>query len=352
MKFAPFLVPALLLLPFVPVPADTLTDLFPPDTRLVVGIRVHNLVLSSVAQNLAPQVRAAAADWLKAVSFDGVDLLRDIDEVVIASSAKGPNSPSIIVVTGRFNLPRLSDSAKPYHNVPVIAGETEASTVVALLDAGTVVIGDPALVRAAIDQRGRKARIDSALNDRITSLRQRYDFWGLGDRPEGFTAPIPEAALMQCMDRFQFGMQVANGVELTAEIHPRNSKESEKLGDAIQKIAALLKGPETSPSGTRFDLQSDGGTWRLTLSMPEVELKKAIEAQTGVVLPAMAPATAAIPEAPVTGPNAAPEAVPVVAAAAPAPVPPPATPVNPQGTHKPAGPEAHDTVVFTLPGKK
>jgi hypothetical protein len=237
----------------------------------------------------------------------------------------------------------------------VIENTGAGDTMVAFFDSSTVVLGSPALVRAAIDQRSsHKVKIDAALNDRITSLRQRYDFWGLGERPEGFAPPVAEATLVESIDRFQFGIQVSNGLELTAEIHPRSSKESEKLNAAIQQIAALLKGPEESQSGTSFDLKSEGGTWKLTLSMPEAELKKAIEVQTGVASPATTSVSPAVPELPETGPTAAPEPVaqPVTPAAIPvAPAAPPANPAR-AAARKPAAPESHDTVILTLPGKK
>jgi hypothetical protein len=187
---------------------------------VVFGIRVHGLVLSSMAHTFAAQAQTAAAGWLKAVPLDGIDLLRDIDEILIASSAKAQSPSSLIVVTGRFDVARLTEGATRYHGVPLLAGETETDNVVALLDSGIALIGDPARVRAAIDQRGGKNRIDAALNDRITSLRQRYDIWGLGERPEGFVPPIPEVKVVESIERFQFGMQMANGLELGAEITP------------------------------------------------------------------------------------------------------------------------------------
>jgi hypothetical protein len=339
MKFTRLLLPFALILSSLPAAADTLTDLLPPDTKVVFGIRVHNLVFSSVAQSFAAQAQEAAAGWLKAVPLDGVNLLRDVDEVLIATGM-GPNSGALIVVTGRFDLARLAEGARIYHNVPLLGGENEGESAVALLDAGTALIGNPTLVHAAIDRRGGKSKIDPALNDRITSLRQRYDIWGLGAGPQGLPAPVPEAKVLEAIDRFQFGMQLANGLEVSAELHARSAKDEEKLQTVLDGIAAFLKAP-------KFDLQADGRTLKLTVSMPEADLQQAIEAQAAMRAPAavtaVAPATA--PEAPENGPNATPEPAP---ATAPAPVA-SATPA-PSAKPKPADP--HDTVVLMLPGKK
>src|ERR1700691_2404274 len=102
MKLARCVLPVLFALRALPAAGDTITDLFPPDTKVVFGIRVHNLAISSVAQSFAAQAHAAAAGWLKAVPMDGIDFLRDIDEVLIASSGKGPNPSALVFVTGRF----------------------------------------------------------------------------------------------------------------------------------------------------------------------------------------------------------------------------------------------------------
>jgi hypothetical protein len=349
-----------------PAPADTLTDLLPPNTKVVLGIRVHNLAVSSVVRSFAAQAQVALSGWLKAVPLDGIDLLRDIDEVLIASSGNGQNPPAIIVVTGRFDVAHLAEGAQRYHEVPLLTGEKETDSVVALLDAGTALIGDPALVRAAIDQRGGKARIDSALNDRITSLRQRYDVWGLGTQAEGFALPIPEAKVLESIDRFQFGLQLETGLELSAEIHARSPEDADKLGTAFGAISAIFKGQELSASATRFDLHSEAGSLKLTVSIPEEQLKQVIEAETATLSPVSlesatpapsAPSSPAAAEAVETGPDTAPEPSPAQApATVPPTAPPAATPqaTTPQALAKPAASKMieSDTVILMLPGKK
>jgi hypothetical protein len=360
MSLVRVLLPILLTLRAAPAAADTLTDLLPPDAKVVFGIRVHNLAISSVAQTFAGQAQAAAAGWLKAVPLDGIDFLRDIDEILIASSGRGQTPPALIVVAGHFDMARLAEGASHYYReVPLLAGNSDNQALVALLDHGTVLLGDANLVRAAIDQRAGKNRIDPALNDRITSLRQRYDIWGLGERTEGFAASAPKAKVLDSIDRFQFGVQLASGLELGAEIHARSPEDAQKLHDVVAMIAAMVKG-QSSTSGARFDLQADGGTLKLDVYIPDAELKKAIRSQTAAFLPVSTTAPIAAPiaasEAPETGPNAAPE---WLAEAAPAT---PRAPVAASSTPKPVTPmpaamkscvvAEQDTVVFTLPGKK
>ena len=330
----------------LPAGADTLTDLLPPGTKVVFGIRVHNLALSSVAQEFAAQAQTAAAGWLKAVPLDGIDLLRDIDEVLIATSGKGPNPPSLIVVTGRFNIARLAEGAERYHGIAMLSGDAESGTAVALFENGTALIGDTPLVRSAIDHRGGKGRIDPTLNDRITSLRQRYDIWGLGEPADGLTSPIPEAKMLESVDRFQFGMQLANGLELTAEIHARSAEDGEKLNTALGMLAALLQGHGQSANGSKFDLKSEGGTLKLLVSISDEDLKKALSVETATLSSVkMQSAT------PVVSSNEPAETGPSVPAETPAPAPVPA-PVAPKPIAAKTPDTETDTVIFKLPGKK
>ena len=96
----------------------------------------------------------------------------------------------------------------------------------------------------------------------------------------------------------------------------------------------MLKAQQPSASGVKFDLEADGGTLKLHVSIPEEELRKAIQTET-TTLSQMA------------GLTSAPAHTPAVPPAASAPY---------KGAAKAAAAEAVDnegnTVVVRLPGKK
>ena len=356
MQFVRCLLPVLVSLSALPAAADNVTDLLPPDTKMVFGIRVHNLMLSPMAKTIAAQAQAAGAGLLQGVPAAGVDFLRDIDEVLIATAGKGQNPPTLIVVTGRFDLARLAEGARHYYrDVPLLGGDSLGNGVMAPLDRGLAVLGDRNLVRAAIDQRSGSNHIDAALNDRITSLRQRYDIWGLGEQLGGFQAPVPQVKALESIDRFQFGMQLASGLELGAEIHARSPEDADKLRSVIEMIAAMLKG-KASGSQAKFDLQADGDTLKLDVYIPESELKKVVETERAALSPVsiagptvMAEGSDAAPEAGNDPPPAGPPPAPATAAVAVAA--PPAKAVSKSLTPLVCEPD-QDTVVFKLPGKK
>jgi hypothetical protein len=202
----------------------------------------------------------------------------------------------------------------------MVGGGKDGKGVLALLDETTLLAGDTLAVRAAIDRRGRKAPLDGAFAARVQSLRERFDVWGTGERPEGFVAPTGKNEQLDSMDRFEFGVRISHGFELGAEIHARSPKEAEKMAASLQLMKAMMSAQdELAP---KIDLQVNDGTIKISLAISEEGVKKMMAARRGASAPMLSP---------VTGP-------PVIVSSE-------STLPAPDG--KPTG-----TTVFVLPGKK
>ena len=338
MKLAQSLLVLLVAVRAVPAADRSLTDFFPAGTKVVFGINVRKVAESSLAQagltqaKAQVQAQAAVADWFKLASLAGFDPLRDIDEVLVATNGEGQNPPSLIVATGRFDVARLAQGAKRYLDVPLLGGDKPTDGVVALLNASTALGGDRPTVLATLDHLGNGAQIDRALAQRIAAARTRYDIWGLGDRPEGFVAPTPQASGLESIDRFQFGVSLSHGLVLGAEVHARSPKDAEQLSAMLGMVQTMIKAKQPSAGGAKFDVHTEDGTFKLTMTIPEAELLKAVQMQTSAPTQAMAakPAARATPSV---------SAVPAKEPAKPAP---PAMVFDNDG----------NTIILTLPGGK
>src|ERR1035441_5800226 len=298
MKLAQPLLVFLLAVRAIPAADRSLTDFFPAGTNVVFGINVRKVAESPLAQagltqaKAQVQAQAAAADWLRIASLAGFDPLRDIDELLVATNGEGQNPPSLIVATGRFDVARLAQGAKRYLDVPLLGGDKPTDGVVALLNASTALGGDRPTVLATLDHLGNGAQIDPALAQRIAAARGRYDIWGLGDRPEGFVAPTPEASALESIDRFQFGVSVSHGLELGAEIHARSSKDAEQLSATLGMLQAMIQAKQPTAGAAKFDVHAEDGTIKVSMTVPEAEVLKAIETQAGAaVTPTDSPQT-------------------------------------------------------------
>ena len=135
-----------------------MTGYFSPDTKVVLGVNVRNLVDAGLFQEVAGS--------LPKEILPGFDVMKDLDEVIIGTNGNGEKPPSLAVLRGRFSMEKFARDATRYNGVPVLGP-------VALIDETTAIAGDMELVHAAID---RREQFMNAL-PRIDAMRQRYSIW-------------------------------------------------------------------------------------------------------------------------------------------------------------------------------
>src|SRR6184192_980253 len=144
---------------------SALPDFLPPGIKVMFGIQVRRIATSRLAQGLPADATAmgGTGDWQKIVSLAGFDPIKDIEEVLVASTGAGGHSlssarqapPILLIARGNFNVERFQAYARPYHGVPVLGGGAGSTSIVAILDASTAIMGDLSEVHDAIDRRGK-----------------------------------------------------------------------------------------------------------------------------------------------------------------------------------------------------
>ena len=199
------------------------------------------------------------------------------------------------------------------------------------LDAATILTGDTAAVHAAIDRRGQGAVFDGVLQSRVQSLRERFDIWGTGERPEGFTPLTGKNEQLDSLDRFQFGVRISKGFELDAELHSRTPKDAEKLAASLQLMKMMMGGQDQL--APKLDVQVADGTLKISLEMSEEGVKKlmATRRATGAPAGGLPVIVRSESTAPAGGPPV------IVSSESSVPVP---------------GSQSGGTTIVTLPGKK
>jgi hypothetical protein len=264
---------------------DDALDFLPGNTKVVFGIRVSAIMQSAAFKDTGTGAQKLGEEWSKLVAVTGFDPLHDIDEILVGSPADNEKASGIVVLRGRFNPERMSAGAARYHGVAIMRDSRIGDSLLALLDATTVVAGDAATVHAAIDRRGQDAGLDAALVERVQSLRERFDLWGTGERPEGFVPPTGKNEGLDSMDRFEVGVRMTKGFELSAEMHARSMKDAEKLAASMEAAKAMMAMSGRDLSGTKIDVQVKEGTVKVSLAISEDELKKMLAAQKAASAP-------------------------------------------------------------------
>jgi len=286
-----------------------LPDCIPPETNVVFGVSLRRVLDAPVVQSIRSDVQKMTADLMKSVQLSALEMMKnvpaptlelmknspapgfdprtDVDDVIFASGAENGKPTALIVLRGRFDVSRFPGPSTSYKGVSIFGGDRQGDgsmplglrdSAVAVLDPYTVVIGNRAQLHAAIDRRGRPSGVSPALAEKARSMADRFEIWGVGDLPKGYLPPSGAPGELDSIDHFEFGASLRQGLEITTEMHVRSPKDAEKMAESIQSIEAMLKN-QPSASGTKFDLRASYGTIRLSILVPEEDLKKGIEAQ-------------------------------------------------------------------------
>jgi hypothetical protein len=264
-----------------------LPDFLPPDTKVVVSVNIHGLINSPMLKSVG-DARGVSSQYLNGMPLDGLDLAKDLDDLTIASTGDGEKAPALLVLRGRFP----GGLVRPGIQQP---DPKQPNSAYALLDPNTLIGGDLALVRTAMNGR-MKSPLSPALAERIAALEGRYDLWAVGEVPKGIHTATTQSPEIEAIDRFEFGVSLRSGLDLAAQIHVRTAKDTEKLLQTMKLLEMMVAmQPKTGVSGTKFDLKSDTNTISLSLFIPEEDLKKAIEAQKGQWQSTAAPKPAPTP---------------------------------------------------------
>lgn len=284
------------------------SEFFPPQTRIVIGLSLRALLDSPLFEAAGGGATLTAA----AGPFAGIDPLKDLDSIVIATEGDTASAPGIVVARGRFRP--TAAAAIQHAGIPIYE---DKKGVLALLDENTAIAGSLADVKAAIDRRGAASTLAAALAARIAAV-EANDFWAVGD-----VAASKAGGKAASIDRFDFGASLRKGLEVHGSVHLRSPEEAAQFAMMIKMFEGML---QTQPSKTaaKFNLRADGGTLKLDLFIPEAELKRTVTTQKSVLagmvrsqfpgaIPAAAAAAAPAPTpswGPVGGPVSRPPATP------------------------------------------
>ncbi|HWC95192.1 MAG TPA: hypothetical protein VG456_00545 [Candidatus Sulfopaludibacter sp.] len=257
---------------------SALTDFIPPQTKVVIGFNLRNVIDAMFLPALKSDPNSMAAMLLAQNSFKGMDPLKDIDSVLIVATGQEQTPTGLAILRGRFDAKSIPGNAQ-YHGIPVMTAEKDPKSLTALLDGFTAIAGDIDQVHAAIDRMGKPHVLDPALAARITALSAKFDVWGMGDSAKGFPAAKGQPGGLDALDHFEFGATYRKDLTIEAEAHVRQGQDTKKMRESLSFLETMLNGKQTASNGTKFDLQSKNGTFKLSLFIPEAELKKAMAAQ-------------------------------------------------------------------------
>ena len=316
------IIPALLAISAAPVILNGQTNSGQGEAALSRYVQPNANLLIGVNWSLIRQSQSGEAlqkKWLDTNAslrgIPGLEFLQDIDRILVSGRSPGKEvaDPELLIALGgHFDLPKLRKALLSYGLKPQLfnsiqvyrpQGTNGQSMAVVLLNAQTVLLGDPHSVFATLERSASpQATPDSnAVLARSHEMDANYDIWVIGNGLNALTGDrMPDffgVKDLAAEERgFEAGVAVRNG--LTADFNMRFETE-QAAKSAVLKVEELIKtsakdkGVEAVLAGLEKNLRitSEGPTAKINLRLTQQELEATA---TTVVRSRMQAATASL----------------------------------------------------------
>jgi hypothetical protein len=252
---------------------------------------VRDLANSELRQKLR-QFEPSADARNKFEEETGIDVERDVDEIVAAAWSDGasPQSPPLVLARGRFDADRVETLVRQHGGaVEDYKGKrllviTDASHTVAVsfVEAGLVAAGDAAAVRRAIDTKlsGANSVTDNAelmklikdVNDGNAWAVAKFDSLAAGPFPTG-ALPKELAQQLPPINWLAASGHIDSGVRGVVRVEAKDEKSAEDLRQVVRGFMALARlqagqRAEFSELVNSLELGGQGTTITLGFSLP------------------------------------------------------------------------------------
>jgi len=277
-----------------------LLNLVMPDAQVVAGVNVAKAKTSSFGQFVLRQM-PENSDFAKFVSESGFDPRRDLQEVLMATTA-GQHS-GLVAARGSFDAARIIAlaTADGKHTVAtyngtqlLISADATSRQALALFDGNFAVAGDVDLVKAAVDRRKTHNAISPQLASKV-AMYGAADAWtvslvplsGLGGKAEGAGAgPLTgmfQGDLLKNVTETSGSVTFDSPVQVTGELVANSDKDATALRDVIKFLASMIQtsggeaGAQVATLVQSLNVTTEGRTLKLALAIPEAQLEALIQ---------------------------------------------------------------------------
>jgi hypothetical protein len=266
----------------------------PPDTKALISIDWKRVRQSQIGTMIR-------AKWVAGSAIPGVELLNDVDRVVIASPARNPadapteEAPMLIVVGGHFDLAQVrgiltAQGAKPqlFNNVQVYRpqGNSGKEMAFVLLDAQTILIGDPHSVFGSLERTPfpMPPPDPTSLLARAAQLDSSYDAWALMTMPgvlasDRLMAMFAGGELGTEAQGVEIGFSLRTGFTLDTTVTFQSEAAAKRMASELSRLLKLavkdkIGEPAMVDMEKKLKVASEGSLVKIAMRMTQPELDK------------------------------------------------------------------------------
>lgn len=285
---------------------SSLLPLVMPDAKVVTGLNVSQSQASPFGQYILSQMKPGS-DFDKLSAAVGFDPRRDLREVVAASPVVDPSAATsdhgLILGRGSFQPAKIAVAAKlsgsstiTYKGFEILSNTANGKNGgLTFLDSSTVVLGDLASVKGAIDRRAAGTAFSGPLADEARQISSVDDAWFVSSVPSSFLAgKLPgagggngpgfnPASILQSVIQTAGGAKFTSaGVTLSLEALTNSNQNAQSLADVLRFAVSMIQMNRNSNPGAgkaasiadSATFSANGPLMRVSVTLPEDQVEQ------------------------------------------------------------------------------
>jgi hypothetical protein len=284
-----------------------LLNLVMPDAKVLAGVNVTQAKSSPFGQYLLSQITAGNANLSQLTAVTGFDPTRDVNELLVASTAVPGAHTGLLTATGTFDTASLTSFAASHGGVTesysgvTILEDPQKTHGVAFLTGSLMVAGDLPGVRAAIDRRANPAILPAAQVTQVQQLSGANDAWWLANTPvAGLLPALPSTSNTGIPANVQTalaGVQSLSGgvkfgavVNFNAQAQTASPQDATNLAAALQFLISMgqlssANNPQAAAALQSLTAIAQGSAVNIVMNLPEDQFQQLFRPRANMARP-------------------------------------------------------------------
>jgi hypothetical protein len=225
----------------------------------------------------------------KLVTMTGFDPRRDVRELLVASDGVPQGKTGLALAKGTFDVSMITAAAtlagvitEVYGGVTILEEPKQHLAGMAFLDASTVIAGDIANVKGAIDRSNTPQPLPAAVAVKVNQWSNSQDAWGITTVPPSSLAPpakagAPNNPMMNAGQNVQaaaggvkFGALVVLSGEATCDT-AQNATTLADMGKLLINMAQMQAGQDANAAALikSVSVTANGNVVKVSASLPQ-----------------------------------------------------------------------------------
>ncbi len=275
-----------------------LLNLVMPDAKVLAGVNVQQAKGTQFGQYVLNQLQTRDAQMQQLVALTGFDPRRDVRELLVASNGVPQGKTGLALATGNFDAAKITAAAtlhgvvtEVYKGITILEEPNKQSAGMAFLNETTVVAGDIASVKGAIDRMTVPQSVSVEIALKVNQWSNSQDAWGIMTVPPASLAPAVKAGAPnpmlnagQNVQAAAAGVKFGAQVVFSGEAQCDTAQNATTLGDVAKLLInmAQMQGVQDTNAAALIksvSVTASGNVVKISASLPQDVFQQMLQSQ-------------------------------------------------------------------------